>query len=1013
MNACTGPFVPVFVHTAKCSVCDQRNRTSLQKCQECGEQFCARCYSALKWNGVEGVHGRRDIFDALDRENHGSPPTAPGVNSTGPVMSAPDSIADGAPAESASESEITASSPFLLEESSPPDANRAVATPSPRSTSNLFGLRTPPTNSAASAVLIQGPKRRPTGRAPGPKGLTVAEAERDLAAMMPSREVMKEVEAARLVQGPTTAPAQAPVAASARAPTTQRPSTIPVVSIHDSDDSEEEARPSKYPRLVGNRAPHGTPATDPDTTSGPQTTKITPILSVALERLVVQSSLNDNHLDSIANARQIKQESSPGTRQVIPEDFQGSRPVIGDGVATILGTDSATPTKVDTASRERANPGAYLTDSAFVDEPSDLHNMPKEEDEDYHDDFTEKPEVPPDEEMRAAIETGKDDDMEAENPVTDRSLADRSDRINRLRPRRSLPAPVYLKRSDAPKKLRKEKCKDEDNGVGQQTRDFNKYLSSIPLPKHFYTRQKEYPKRVLSRLDRSSTESRSDSGSESQSNFPHERQWKEDDEGEMSDRDVSMEELVDKEPGFKSSAPPPAPTSPYPESRATYEVHGLPPQATPISPALLARKKKRTAPGRSTYVGSPLGSGMQSGVHGGGGRTLPFTRNDGSQEKRGIARLSQYFAEGFNELPDNSELPDNDDIEMVDPDVPKAKKRGRRGANVTESSLPRPKRRQIAGRNDDQHRQQNAYNTTVDSGITRPQVAYQQAVRHPAANTAYQQSQVSRTMPAATTFPSLQSSNIEAVAPFPSRNHPLGPAGHGRGIGGTTPHPSSFHRPPDSQLQRSSVGTLPNNSNYPSSMVATPAYLVPYNHYVNQPQYLPAHQFPYRHPYQRPQEHPYPEQSPVGRPRGRARARSRSIRGHHGRGRAQSAGAQLQTTTPTMTTVGDWNDAHNVSRLLYISNGGHGQHGGGGGSGGGGAQHGAEQRAHLEFDQGLVAQHERLYDHHHHHHHHHHNHNQQQQQQQQQQPSGGRVMRKGLIGDLDAESGGQKDQYED
>ncbi|KAL0261480.1 hypothetical protein SLS55_002910 [Diplodia seriata] len=636
----------------------------------------------------------------------------------------------------------------------------------------------------------------------------------------------------------------------------------------------------------------------------------------------------------------------------------------------------AMPTKVDTASREGANPGAYLTNSAFVGQPSDVHNMPKEEDEDYHDDFTEKPEVPLDEEMRAAIEAGKDHDMEAENPATDSSLADRSDRINRLRPRRSLPAPVYAKQSDAPKKPRKEKDKDEYNGVGQQTRDFNKYLSSIPLPKHFYTRQKEYPKRVFSRLDRSPTEARSDSSPESQSNFPHEQRWKEDDEGEMSDRDVSVEELVDEEAGFKSAAPPRAPTSPYPESRATYEFHGLPPQATPMSPALLARMKKKTAPGRSTYVGSPLGSGMQSGVHGGGDRTLPFTCNDGSQEKRGIARLSQYFAENFNELPDNSELPGNNDIEMEDADIPKAKKRRRRGANTTESSLPRPKRRQTAGRSDDQHCQQNAYNAT---------------------NTTSQQSQVSRAMPAATTFPSLQSSNIEAVGPFPSPHHPLRPAGHGRGIGGTTPHPSSFHRPPDAQLQRSSIGTSPNNFNYPSSMIATRAYQVPYNHHANQPQYLPAHQYPYRHPYQPPQDYPYPEQSPVGRPRGRAL----------GRGRAQSAGAQLQTTTPTMTTVDHWNNAHNFSRLLDISNGGHDQYGGGGGRSGG-AQHGAEQRAHLELEQGLMARHERLYNHHHHHHHHHRHHN-----QQQQQPSGGRGMRKGLIGDLDDESGGRKGQHED
>lgn len=74
---CSGPFTPVYVHTAKCSSCDRRNRNTLQKCAECGEQFCNTCFARL---GSRRFHGPPDISVF--------PSTMQGINNMPPVMSA-------------------------------------------------------------------------------------------------------------------------------------------------------------------------------------------------------------------------------------------------------------------------------------------------------------------------------------------------------------------------------------------------------------------------------------------------------------------------------------------------------------------------------------------------------------------------------------------------------------------------------------------------------------------------------------------------------------------------------------------------------------------------------------------------------------------------------------------------------------------------------------------------------------------------------------------------------------
>ncbi|ELR06274.1 hypothetical protein VC83_05032 [Pseudogymnoascus destructans] len=54
-------FVPVYIHTAKCDICEKRNDSVLQRCVTCTSQFCYRCML-----GGDGIHVKSYNMDWTD-----------------------------------------------------------------------------------------------------------------------------------------------------------------------------------------------------------------------------------------------------------------------------------------------------------------------------------------------------------------------------------------------------------------------------------------------------------------------------------------------------------------------------------------------------------------------------------------------------------------------------------------------------------------------------------------------------------------------------------------------------------------------------------------------------------------------------------------------------------------------------------------------------------------------------------------------------------------------------------
>ncbi|KAH7057109.1 hypothetical protein B0J12DRAFT_403701 [Macrophomina phaseolina] len=90
--SCQGPFTDVKVHTAKCSVCDRRNRNTLHKCVECGEQFCRNCFASLP---PSKAHGPSDTLE-LDKPPN-SKPDGYGPRASGSGSSSDDLTGSNAP----------------------------------------------------------------------------------------------------------------------------------------------------------------------------------------------------------------------------------------------------------------------------------------------------------------------------------------------------------------------------------------------------------------------------------------------------------------------------------------------------------------------------------------------------------------------------------------------------------------------------------------------------------------------------------------------------------------------------------------------------------------------------------------------------------------------------------------------------------------------------------------------------------------------------------------------------
>jgi hypothetical protein len=54
-------FMPVYIHTAKCDICEKRNDSVLQRCVTCTSQFCYRCML-----GGDGIHVKSNDMDWTD-----------------------------------------------------------------------------------------------------------------------------------------------------------------------------------------------------------------------------------------------------------------------------------------------------------------------------------------------------------------------------------------------------------------------------------------------------------------------------------------------------------------------------------------------------------------------------------------------------------------------------------------------------------------------------------------------------------------------------------------------------------------------------------------------------------------------------------------------------------------------------------------------------------------------------------------------------------------------------------
>ncbi|OJD33910.1 uncharacterized protein BKCO1_26000131 [Diplodia corticola] len=668
--------------------------------------------------------------------------------------------------------DITASSPSLVERSSPLDANRPRATAPPRRTLDFSALRTPhisPSHSAVNADIIQTPNRRPIARFSAPKGLTAAGAKSDLADMTPSDGEMRDIETARssgtLQTGPPTSfsrfannlsrqpssfqsleecltqqggsatvsrtpftsqysarPGQGPTAAPVQVlPTTSthHHSTIPAISLHDFDDPDEEIHPSKNTVPMGNRAPHSTPAAD-----GPPITRAPPILSVALERLDVQPSSSGDCMDVVTTVRQIKQESAPDTHESLLEDLEGDRVAIGGEKIAGLGKEGAMAVKVGTASREGANLSANFTNSAFTHNSSDIHNMSKHNKaqlspiaEEEAEESAKGGELPEElaeaslEDAKAAHQLGSEaNDATAKNPATDNFLGSSSNEIGRLRRRSPLNPSVYNPSRRLLGPTTKKPRKGKQDHIGSQTREFNRYLDTIPLPKDFYVREKEYSSPLSSKpglLEPPTPVVRDECGPKAQ------------------DGDSGVHEV-------KSRAPRPNPNGPHNASLVRNELLGCYTDAIPMSPTALARTRKNKAAQRAsgsdrldtlrTTTGTPPASSSQnvanSRVQGdiriGGSRALDDSTHDVGFRARGrINRMAEYLAEH------GKDLPDNNNTEMANADRQTAEARHRRGSEEIEHSMPRPKRRRLANRGDNQRHEERAHNTDFNPAVNQ------------------------------------------------------------------------------------------------------------------------------------------------------------------------------------------------------------------------------------------------------------------------------------------------------
>lgn len=470
-------------------------------------------------------------------------------------------------------------------------------------------------SSSANSTLPETPRPRLTGRAPGPKGLTAAQAKQDLTSMSTSppdfpitrkRPAYTELTKssnnnhARLFAHSTASGIQAVQFTTAPMPgynggsfgsSVGKDPRAPIVISDDEDDGDLFV--SNIRELPGHRAPAVTPATDLNGTPAPRTT---PILSIATERLATEHATHDDmHID--ATADQIKTECSPAPEEdqtaAIQEDVNVVNIVeshVSSDPVNAPGLDDGAPTLEE---------GVTFDDtptSPLSSPPSSNASDITEEDVNSDDSIVDQPDDDDSEPM-----DGEDSESSYDTPLSDLEAAPKVRVSSRLRPRHSLLPPHNSGATLCPTPQRTKDAQEGKKDPRPQTTEWDALVATLPLSEDFYKKKEEdvKPFSKLGLLEPSTPVLRDDLRPiGSQKDLPRELRWNDSWNNGGASRGrpkkasamETPEDYSDEDVALKSRAPRPSRGEPYHTSRTRYEMIGNAAQA-PTAPSTVSRKK--------------------------------------------------------------------------------------------------------------------------------------------------------------------------------------------------------------------------------------------------------------------------------------------------------------------------------------------------------------------------------------------------------------------------------------
>ncbi|KAF4309574.1 hypothetical protein GTA08_BOTSDO02024 [Botryosphaeria dothidea] len=494
--------------------------------------------------------------------------------------------------------------------------NRVAQLPTPitSSPSQVYYHITLP-SSSANSTLLETPRRRLTGRAPGPKGLTAAQAKQDLTSMStspPGCPIIRKRPAsteltkssnnnhARLFAHSTAPGIQAVQSTTAPMPgynggsfgsSVGKDPRAPIVISDDGDDSDLSI--SKIRELPGHRAPAVTPAAELSSTPAPRTT---PVLSIATERLATEHATHDDmHVD--ATADQIKTERSPAPEEdrtaAIQEDVNVVNMVeshVSSDPVNAPGLDDGSPTLEE---------GVTFDDtptSPLSSPPSSNASDITEEDVNSDDSIVDQP----DDDNSEPVD-GEDSESSYEAPPSDPEATPKVRVSSRLRTRHSLLPPHNSGATLCPTSQRTKSGQEEKKDPRPQTTEWDALVETLALSEDFYNKKKEdvKPFSKLGLLEPSKPVLRDDLRPiGSQKDLPRELRWNDSRNNGGASRGrpkkasamETPEDYSDEDVAFKSRAPRPSHGKPYPTSRTRYEMVGNAAEA-PTAPSTVIRRK--------------------------------------------------------------------------------------------------------------------------------------------------------------------------------------------------------------------------------------------------------------------------------------------------------------------------------------------------------------------------------------------------------------------------------------